>query len=149
MFVDQDALRAGITTWKEANPDATTRPQPVFPLDILDEDGTLFTISSREELKEVVSTCKDSFGRRGHSRKSCIEINYPISIAYPDATTATFDDRMLLKAALKEWKEANPDAEERPTLVFPINVTDKSTEEVVSVNSKEELQALKAACRNN
>ena len=56
---------------------------------------------------------------------------------------------MLLKAALKEWKEANPDAEVRPTLVFPINVTDKSTEEVVSVNSKEELQALKAACRNN
>ena len=148
-FADQEALRAGITVWKEANPEATTRPQLVFPLDILDEEGTLFTIGSKEELREVVSACKDSFGRRGHSRKSCIEINYPISITYPDETTDSFEDRMALKTALKEWKAANPDAEVRPTLLFPINVTDKNTEEVVTVNSKEELQALKEACRNN
>lgn len=148
-FADQEALKEGITAWKEANPDNETRPALVFPLDIVDEEGTLFTIASQEELREVVRSCRDSFGRRGHARQSCVTINYPISIVYPDNSTESFDDRRAMKTALRAWKEANPDAEIRPTLAFPIEVTVKDTEEVVTVNSKEELQALKEACRNN
>ena len=148
-YADQEALRTGIRAWKEANPDADTRPQLVFPLDILDEEGTLFTIASKDELRDVVSSCRDSFDRRGHSRKSCIEINYPISISYPDGSTEAFEDRMALKTALRAWKDANPDADVRPTLAFPVNVTLKDTDEVIVVNSKEELRALKTACRND
>lgn len=148
-YADQDALRAGIKAWKEANPDVDTKPILVFPLDILDDEGTLFTITSQEELREVVSSCRDSFRSRGHARRSCIAINYPISISYPDETTESFDDRMALKTALREWKEVNPDAEVRPSLVFPINVTVKETEEVVVVNSKAELLAIKSECRGN
>ncbi len=148
-FIDQDALKAGVTAWKEANPDSETRPSLVFPLDILDEEGTLFTITSKEELREVVSSCRDSFDRKGHARRSCVSINYPISVMYPDETTETFEDRMAMKTALRAWKEANPDSEIRPTLAFPVEVTVKATEELVTVNSKEELQAIKTACRNN
>jgi len=148
-FADQESLRTGITEWKEANPESETRPVLVFPLEILDEEGTLFSVASQEELREVVRSCKDSFGRRGHARQSCISINYPISIIYPDQSTESFEDRMSMKTALRAWKEDNPGADTRPTLVFPIEVTIKESEEVVGVNSKEELQALKKDCRNN
>jgi len=148
-FDDQEQLRAGIKAWKEQYPNATAKPDLVFPLDILDEEGTLFNIATQEELRTVVRSCRDNFGRRGHAKKSCFDVNYPISIVYPDASTASFDDRRSLKEALREWKEANPDAETRPAIEFPINVTMKDTDEMIEVNSKEELQALKEDCRNN
>ncbi len=148
-FADQDALKAGITEWKEANPDVGTRPTLVFPLDILDEEGTLFTVNNRAELREVVRSCRDSFGRRGHARRSCVTINYPISVGYPDGTEASYDDHMALRGALKAWKEANPDADTRPSFVFPIDVTVKESGETVAVDSKDDLRALKTACRGN
>ena len=59
----------------------------------------------------------------------------------------TINDRSEVRAALQAWKEANPDATERPdvALVFPITVTleDGTT---ASVNSEEELDALKESC---
>jgi len=148
-YEDHETLKAGIRAWKEANPDATERPTLVFPLDIMDEEGNLITVTSQEELREIVKACKDSFGRRGHARQACVKINYPVTIQYPDESTESFEDRRALKTALRAWKEANPDAETRPELVFPIEVTMVSTEEVITVNSSEELKAIKEECRNN
>ncbi len=67
---------------------------------------------------------------------------FPLTIQFPDGTTAEAADRAELKSLAREWKEANPDSEERPAIVFPIDVTleDGST---VTVNSKEELKALR------
>jgi len=148
-YEDHESLKAGIRAWKEANAEATERPDLVFPLDIMDEEGTLITVNSQEELRAVVQECRDSFGRRGHAREACVRVNYPITIQYPDETTESFDDRRALKTALRAWKEANSDADVRPELVFPIEVTMVATEEVVTVESKEDLQAIKEECRNN
>lgn len=148
-YEDYTTLKAGIRAWKEANPEATERPDLVYPVDIMDEDGTLITVTSDEELQAVVQECRSSYKGRSSSREACVSINYPISIQYPDETTESFEDRSALKTALRAWKEANPDAEVRPSLVYPIEVTLVSTDEVITVNSSDELSAIKEECRNN
>jgi hypothetical protein len=53
------ALRQLIRTWKTNNPDATERPQIVFPLTVkIDEDGSLVTVNNREELRRLKEGCE-------------------------------------------------------------------------------------------
>lgn len=145
----QEALRSTIRAWKEVNPDTEDRPGFVYPLDIMNEEGELITLSSQEELIAAVQACPGKFGRSGnHPRNHCFNINFPLTIAYPDGTEELFDDRHTMKSAIRSWKAANPDVEDRPTVVFPIDITLKETEEVVTVDNVEALQAIKETCQN-
>ncbi|MBT8218351.1 MAG: hypothetical protein KJP00_00900 [Bacteroidia bacterium] len=150
-FSDQEALRFGIQTWKEANPEATERPQLSFPLDIIDEEGTLFTIMDRDELRSIVQECRRTYfqnnGHRGHPRNSCFTIVFPVSIDFPNDGVIAFDTKEDLKAAMRDWRENNQEISERPGLVFPITIELKETEEQTVINSEEELKQLKEDCR--
>ncbi len=148
-----DDMKTAFRTWKENNPDATKedRPQLVLPVDFIDEEGTIISVSTQEELRALRVACKkergSKKGKRGNKECSCFDIVFPISIAFPDGTSAEVADRAAFKSTVREWKANNPDATERPELVFPITVEleDGTT---VEANSVEELKALKEACRD-
>jgi len=148
---DYEGLRTTIRDWKEANPDAEERPNLAFPLEVIDEEGNITSIASQEELRELAKECrKDFFKRMRHRRGKhqggiCFKPVFPLSILLPDGTTVSGETPRELKSQVRAWKAANPDAEERPQMVFPIEVEYKDGSKV-SVNSAEELKALKDEC---
>lgn len=148
---DQDALKELKTTWKEANPDAEERPTLVFPVQITQED-TIIDIADAEALKAAKEACggRGGNGNRGgnHGNRGgkCFQTIYPITYNLPDGTVIEVADRAAAKEALQAWKEANPDAEERPTIAFPYNVQLQDSS-IVAVTSQEEVDALREACQ--
>jgi len=138
-------LKEAIRTWKEANPDATERPQLAFPISLLDEDGNVLDVATQEELIELKKSCK---GRPHHQWRRCFSVVFPVTIGFSDGTDASVGSKEELRAAIKAWKEANPDATERPHLVYPITLELVEDGTEVIVNSKEEAKALKEECRN-
>ena len=146
-ITDFEDLKTTIRTWKENNPDATDKPTIDYPIEVITEDGEMLTVSSREEMKALKRDCKGGGHHNGGNCNECFEIQYPISLMFPDGTVTEFASRMELKMALRAWKEANPDAEERPILVFPILV--EQDDEIITINSQEELQQLKEDCKDD
>ena len=135
--------REQFTAWKEANPDVDGRPQVVYPIEVITKEGETVSINERSEIRALLKECRGSFGDKGH--KSCFRLQYPLSVAFPDDTTAEFENRRALKQALRQWRRDNPDAEEKPSLVYPVVIVfeDDTTQ---TINSKEELEAAKEAC---
>ena len=142
-----EELKEVIQTFKENNPDAEEKPTLVYPIEVLSEDGEIISVESQDGLKELKKACNyRGNGSRGHkTRDLCFEINYPLTVVFPDGTTAEAETRREIKQLARAYKEANPDAEEKPMVQFPIEVT-LEDETVISVASKEELKALKENC---
>ena len=146
-----EELIAAITAWKEANPGANERPNLVFPIEVISEDGEIIPVADRAELRELKRECRREYfnnnGPGGHHGNCtpCFSIVFPIDIAFPDGTAAEAADRMSLKQLVREWKQNNPGSEERPEIVFPIDV-EMEDGTIVTVNSVEELKALKDGC---
>ncbi len=144
-------LRETLYAWKEANPEAGSRPELAFPIDLLTEDGEVVTVGSREELRELRLECRRDYwrnhGPRGHRNRPmfCFKPVFPLSLSFPDGTTVEAADRQEMKELLRIWKSENPDSEERPQLVFPIEVEyeDGTT---ATADSPEDIRALKAEC---
>lgn len=149
-----DEMKEAFRTWKAANPDATRRDKPTLalPVEFLSDEGEVITASTKEELIAIRIACGDRpphrrKGKRGGRECSCFDIQFPITILFPDDTTAEVNDRAEFKSTIRAWKAANPDATERPEVVFPITVVLEDGTSV-EVNSLDELKALKEECRN-
>ncbi len=139
-----DEVKEIILAWKEDNPEAEDKPSLVYPIELINEDGEVVSAEDRSELRSYVKGCKKGRGSKG---RKCFDLVYPVSVIFPDGIEAAFETKSELKSAVRAWKEENPDAEEKPALSFPIEVELKADESIVTVNSQEELQELKAACR--
>lgn len=86
---------------------------------------------------------------RGNCGKfGCYEFVFPLTIVFSDGTSAEVDSYETLKETIKTWKEANPEATQRPTFQFPIEVLSEEGD-VISVADADELQELKRSCRRN
>ena len=147
---DYPGLRDAIKAWREANPDAEDKPTLGFPLEVVDREGNIISVASKEELRDLRRKCRRAKIRhRIHHRGKnfCFKLVYPLSIVLPDDTEIEVANRFELKKEVRTWKAANPDSEERPSLLFPVTVADKDGVET-EVASKEELEALKDACSN-
>lgn len=144
---DRDAFRTAIRTWKENNPDAEERPSLAYPVDVTLEDGTTVTVNSSEEMAALKQDCRGEYEGNGHHER-CFELVFPISMTMPDGTTVTGEDKESLRDQIKDWYENNPDVEEKPSLVFPLNVTLSEDDSTVTLNSLEELMALKETCED-
>lgn len=134
------ALRTLIKEWKENNPDAAEHPEIIFPHDIELPNGKVITVNNAEELKEYMAACGDMFGK-----KRCYKLAFPVTLAFPNGDSLEVEDRDAMHEALKEWKEDNPDAAERPNLAYPYNVTLRNGE-IITINNETELKVLNKAC---
>lgn len=79
-------------------------------------------------------------------RKGCFELVFPVTLEFPDGDSVTVENYEELIQSIREWKEANPDADQRPSLVFPIEVMTEDGE-IISIENREELHELKKECR--
>ena len=102
-------------------------------LDVTSED--YFTLGAMDSLH------RDG----GCGRGSCFEFVYPISIKFADGSTTEVTSNENMRESIRTWKESNPSATERPTLVFPLEVLAKDGT-VSSVASETEFKALLATC---
>ncbi|MGB0839929.1 MAG: hypothetical protein ACPGXL_07305, partial [Chitinophagales bacterium] len=59
---------------------------------------------------------------KGKDRKECFDFVFPLTLVLPDGTTVTGDDKQALREEVKAWYEANPDAEDKPQLQFPVEI---------------------------
>ena len=118
---------------------------------------TIFAIVLTSCSKEDVSLDKsenfidktiDGMNHGVVGKKGCLEFIFPITIEFSDETTATVNDYPELFTTIKAWFEDNdiqPNFQNKPALVFPVQVMNTDGE-VFEVNNKEELIALKSEC---
>lgn len=130
------------------------RPHPsfVYPITVVSQDGEVITVNSDDELRALRAACNDctfdQHGPQGHGQHglSCFEIVFPVTIEFPDSTTAQANSREELHQLIRTWRLNNPGVQERPKMVFPLTV--KMTEDgtLVTVNNRLELHDLKESC---
>ena len=143
-----EELRERIKGWKEENPDAETKPALQYPLDLLTDEGEIVTVNDREELAALVKECVREFvDKHPRLNNSCFRIAFPINIEVPNGDTISVDNRLEFKRFLRRWHASNPDAVDKPKIVFPITVVIKEDGSEMVIESKEDLQALKEECR--
>lgn len=166
-----DELRQALRNWFETNgghPSHDSRPSLVYPYQVMNQAGEIFTVENIDQIKELLALCRptpDTLGGNGghgghggpghgghgggHGNSAgdaCFTLVFPITVQFPDSTQVTVASQEELKAATQDWNKNNPGSHAHPELVFPITVTLKDGTQVV-VNNKEELQAIKDACR--
>ncbi len=132
-----EELKSTLMEWREGNIEG--RPTLDFPIDVILKNGEIKTINNRMEMRRLRKKC-----RRHHKR--CFTINFPIEIEMPNGEIVQIADRKALKTTFREWKMENQGATERPHFVFPLTITLEDGTSV-SVESKEEIMALKKDCK--
>lgn len=154
-----DEMKQALRTYFEANGGGGhghhgNRPQIsfAFPISVIAEDGAIITVDSEEALRTLRAECAGStfgnHGPQGHGQHGlkCFDIVFPITVQFPDGTTAEAADRQALHQLIRTWKQNNPGATERPQIVFPLTVKMDDDGSLVTVNSPEELRRLKQDC---
>ena len=138
---DWDAIK----DWYEANPDSEEKPELQFPVNVEFDDETV-TVNSEEELRELKQEC----WRDESEERQCFELVFPVTFIMPDASTITVDtDDDAGWQPVKDWYEANPDSDERPTLQFPVDIIYETEDgdSTLSINNDEEMENVKIRCR--
>ncbi len=119
--------------------------------------GLTFVFSSCEKSEGAISddtieyTTQAVFEiqeRSGCGRGGCFEFVFPITIEFVDGSTAEVEDYEGLRSTIRDWKEANPDAEERPNLAFPLEILSEDGE-ILTIDSRAELLRARIQCRRN
>ncbi len=140
-------MKTAIRTWKVDNPDAEDKPRLGYPLDIMTDEGEIITAESKEELVDATKGCvREYINSHPRLNNSCYRVQFPTNIELPSGEIVTLEDREDLKRLLRRWKNAYP-TQAKPKLAFPLIVKIKETDELVTVNSREELVELKRICR--
>ena len=145
--VENDSGWVDLRSWYEENPDAEGRPELQYPVDILFDDETV-TINNPEEMNIVKRECWE-YEDEG---RECFGLVYPVTFIMPDGLSivvATDDENGWQE--VKDWYDANPESEDRPTLQYPVNIIYRTIDgdSTVTINNEEEMEAAKDECREN
>ncbi|MEO0896201.1 MAG: hypothetical protein AAFY71_07385 [Bacteroidota bacterium] len=145
-----EALHALIKDWRlTADSTTTGRPTLVFPVSVITEDGDTVSIADETAFKELLADCgygkrgKGKWGKRGNR---CYELQFPITVSFPDSTTASADSASELHQIVRDWKVNNPNATERPEFVYPFSITLLSDGSTVTITSSADLAAVREDC---
>lgn len=145
-------LKEAIIAWKQSDPSTTDRPQFVYPIDLMDGEGNIYTAEGPADLREYKKLCLryyfQNHGWGGHSNgpMSCFRLVYPVTLELPSGITVTVLDAQQLKNVLREWKENHEGPiDQRPVLVFPLTV-EMEDGTLVEIEDREALKNLKDEC---
>ena len=145
--VENDSGWVDLRSWYETNPDSEGRPELQYPVDILFDDETV-TINNAEEMNMVKRECWE-YEDEG---RECFGLVYPVTFIMPDGSSivVTTDDEDGWQE-VKNWYDANPESEERPTLQYPVDIIYRTIDgdSTVTINNEEEMEAAKDDCREN
>jgi len=145
--VENDSGWVDLRSWYETNPDTEGRPELQYPVDILFDDETV-TINNAEEMNMVKRECWE-YEDEG---RECFGLVYPVTFIMPDGLSivvATDDEDGWQE--VKNWYDANPESEVRPTLQYPVDIIYRTIDgdSTVTINNEEEMEAAKDDCREN
>lgn len=149
-----DELKETVRSWREANMDVRGRARFAFPFEVVNEEGEIITIDSRQDLFDLRRQCGRSLfdrrGPRGHGERPsfCFKPVFPFSVAFPDGTIEEVADVEALRTLRKEWRKEHSGPENRLKLVFPMEVEFEDGTRT-TVESPEEVRELKASCAQN
>lgn len=142
-----------LMAWKLTNGDSAGRPSLVFPLDVVLSDGTTQTVNDEDEFKDILSDCgygDKKRGKRGkgkHDRAAdCYELLFPITVSFPDNTTAVADSAGDLKELIRAWKANDSTNLGRPSFVYPFSVLLLSDSTTVTIQAASDLDAIRDDC---
>jgi len=82
------------------------------------------------------------------SEKMCFELNFPLTIVYPDKTTTNVNSFEALETAFNSWYQENKGTKEEPMLNFPVEVT-LADGTIESLTDERTLIKLMLACFEN
>lgn len=130
------------------------RPHPklVLPVNIINEQGQTVTITTEEEMKALRQSCGSAYfsqgNHRGHFMNSnpCFQLEFPISVKFPDGNTASYSTKDELKTAIQSWRQNNTNTTTRPEIVFPIQAK-KTDGTIVAISSREDFRTLRQSCK--
>ena len=71
----------------------------------------------------------------------CFDFVYPITLVLPDLSEVSVTDNTSLEVEIDRWYDANPDVEDDPTLIFPVDVVleDGSQQRLNSIENLDDL----------
>lgn len=154
-----DEVKQQLRAYFEANgggkrPRHGARPHVnfVFPIAVVSQDGEVIAVESADALRQLRAECAGTFGNhgpQGHGQHglSCFEVVFPVTVEFPDGTTAEAADPQAIHQLMRTWRQANPSVPGRPKLAFPITVKMAADGNLVTLDSPEALRSLKADCR--
>ena len=143
--VENEEDWSAIRDWYEANPESEEKPELQFPVNVEFDDETV-TVDSAEELRELTQEC----WRDQSEAQECFELVFPVTFIMPDGSTITVEtDDDAGWQQVKDWYDANPDSDERPTLEFPVDITYETEDgdTTFTVENDEEMEHVKRRCR--
>ena len=134
-----------IRDWYEVNPESDEKPELQFPVNV-EFDDEILTVNSEQELRELKQEC----WRDESEERECFTLVFPVTFIMPDGSTVTVEtDDDAGWQGVKDWYEANPESDERPTLQFPIDIMYETEDgdSTLTVNNDEEMEYVKRSCR--
>ena len=77
--------------------------------------------------------------------RRCFQLVYPVTYSMPDGSEIVIAERAD-RALIRNWYLEHPDFQEKPTLVYPVDIVypDGSS---TTINNSEEMRAAKRDCR--
>ena len=95
-----------------------------------------------EQMREIRLRCGEPRREAG----LCFRLVHPVTFIMPDGSTIDCDSREEADAAMRNWREANPESEARPVLQLPVDV-ELADGTVVTVDGDEQMRGIKERCR--
>ncbi|KAA3631892.1 MAG: hypothetical protein DWQ02_15685 [Bacteroidetes bacterium] len=75
----------------------------------------------------------------------CFELLYPVSYTMPDGSTITAADEKQYWTLIKGWYEENPEVEEKPELLYPVDIK-YTVGTIETIQDEAEMIAVKEDC---
>lgn len=116
-----------------------------FEVRLITTEGSWASEFNRAYFNTSGRLLEDRNRPRHGRRRSCFHIVFPFSVTMPDGSTITLESRED-KSLIREWYQANPDEDDKPSLVYPIEI-EYQDGTIVTVNSQEELIAAREGCK--
>ncbi|MBK8626869.1 MAG: hypothetical protein IPN86_15280 [Saprospiraceae bacterium] len=114
----------------------------------------LFVVSCTDSSESVDDTTADAYAEEvilrtqesiNLGKLGCYELVFPVTLVFPDGSTAEIDSYETLKSAIKTWRKENPRVRTRPSFAFPYDVI-TSEGEIITVVDEAQQKALRVAC---
>lgn len=116
--------------------------------------GVVLVMTACEESTELEESVVENYveysvaelqGEARAGRFGCVEFVFPVTIEFPDETQSEVESYEDLREAITTWKDANPDADERPKLALPLTVLTEDGE-MIAIDTRSELRRLQRRC---
>ncbi len=76
----------------------------------------------------------------------CFSFVYPMTIVLPDGANVEVNNDEELIIAIDSWYDANPNSDEDPTLIYPVNILLEEDGSTLAVNNDDQLEDLFEYC---